>query len=184
MITNKAFKINNLGHLEIGGIDWCWNLPKRIRHSAVCLGRAINKDVAKDMLRRKEYPDSLICFASKALSVKAIYKIIQSENLGADVVSGGEPVHTRRRRSFDMDKVYFSRLHKKLRGACYGCLQIGRSLHRGYDNWDEFRLLSRVSRENNNAKINCRSSKSGRCRRRTPTLYTEPHCPIQKIPGF
>ena len=31
----------------------------------------------------------LICYASKALSCKELYRIVDSEGLGADVVSGG-----------------------------------------------------------------------------------------------
>jgi len=34
--------------------------------------------------------NGLICYASKALSCKELYRIVHSENLGADVVSGGE----------------------------------------------------------------------------------------------
>ena len=152
MITNKAFKINNLGHLEIGGID-CVDLAKEFGTPLYVLDEQSIRDVCKRYVTAaKEYPDSLICFASKALSVKAIYKIIQSENLGADVVSGGE-LYTAAAAGFDMDKVYFHGNNKSY-GELVMAVKLG--VHCiVVDNWDELELLNRVSRENNNAKINC-----------------------------
>jgi diaminopimelate decarboxylase len=47
-----------------------------------------------------------VLFASKALCNQAIYKIIQSEGLGADVVSGGE-LYTALSADFPAEKMYF-----------------------------------------------------------------------------
>ncbi|HEY8424025.1 MAG TPA: diaminopimelate decarboxylase [Clostridia bacterium] len=152
MIPNKSFKINQLGHLEIGGID-CVDLVKEFGTPLYVLDEQTIRDVCKKYVSAlKEYPDSLICFASKALSTKAIYKIVQSENLGADVVSGGE-LYTAASAGFDMNKVYFHGNNKSYDELVLAfklgvhCVVI--------DNYNDIELLTRISRENNNAKIKC-----------------------------
>jgi diaminopimelate decarboxylase len=47
-----------------------------------------------------------VLYASKALSCKALYKIVNSEGLGADVVSGGE-LYTALSAGMPADKIYF-----------------------------------------------------------------------------
>ena len=54
----------------------------------------------------KEYGDGLICYASKAFSCKEIYRIVNDEGMGTDVVSGGELL-TAAAAGMPMDKVYF-----------------------------------------------------------------------------
>ena len=58
-----------------------------------------------DVLKR-EYPDSTVCYASKAFCCKAIYKILAPLGLGADVVSGGE-LYTALSGGMDPKKIYF-----------------------------------------------------------------------------
>lgn len=57
--------------------------------------------------------NGLPLFASKALSCMAMYKIVQSEGLGADVVSGGE-LFTAIKSGFDTSKIYFHGNNKTL----------------------------------------------------------------------
>ncbi len=54
----------------------------------------------------KRYGDAKVLFASKALSTKAIYKIVGEEGLGADVVSAGE-LHTALAGGMPASKIYF-----------------------------------------------------------------------------
>jgi diaminopimelate decarboxylase len=152
MITNKSFKINEQGHLEIGGID-CVDLAKQFGTPLYVLDEQSIREVCKKYASAlKEYPDSLVCYASKALSTKAIYKIVQSEGLGADVVSGGE-LYTAASAGFDMDKVYFHGNNKSYDELVLAyklgvhCIVI--------DNYNDIDLLTRISSENNNAKIKC-----------------------------
>lgn len=152
MITNKSFKINEQGHLEIGGID-CVDLAKQFGTPLYVLDEQSIREVCKKYTSAlKEYPDSLVCYASKALSTKAIYKIVQSEGLGADVVSGGE-LYTAASAGFDMDKVYFHGNNKSYDELVLAyklgvhCIVI--------DNYNDIDLLTRISSENNNAKIKC-----------------------------
>lgn len=152
MITNKSFKINEQGHLEIGGID-CVDLAKQFGTPLYVLDEQSIREVCKKYASAlKECPDSLVCYASKALSTKAIYKIVQSEGLGADVVSGGE-LYTAASAGFDMDKVYFHGNNKSYDELVLAyklgvhCIVI--------DNYNDIDLLTRISSENNNAKIKC-----------------------------
>ncbi len=58
-----------------------------------------------DILKR-EYPDSTVCYASKAFSCIGIYNILKSLGLGADVVSGGE-LYTALKGGMDPPNIYF-----------------------------------------------------------------------------
>jgi len=54
----------------------------------------------------KRYPDTLVIYASKAFLNKALALIFKEEDLGLDVVSGGE-LSIARSANFPLDKVYF-----------------------------------------------------------------------------
>ncbi|MCH5155949.1 MAG: diaminopimelate decarboxylase [Clostridiales bacterium] len=58
-----------------------------------------------DVLKR-EYPDSTVCYASKAFCCTAIYNLLAPLGLGADVVSGGE-LYTALKGGMDPQKIYF-----------------------------------------------------------------------------
>jgi diaminopimelate decarboxylase len=51
-------------------------------------------------------PDARVLYASKALCFAGLYKVLQSENIGADVVSAGE-MHTARAGGFDLANACF-----------------------------------------------------------------------------
>ena len=56
---------------------------------------------------RKHFPEgSLPLFASKACSFRQIYRIVQEEGLGIDVVSSGE-IYTAKSAGFDLSRSYF-----------------------------------------------------------------------------
>ena len=69
----------------------------RIRH---------NINIYKNSLKKHFGDDALMLYASKACSFKYIYKIMQDENVGIDVVSSGE-IWTAKAAGFDMTKAYF-----------------------------------------------------------------------------
>ena len=68
----------------------------------------IRRNCAKyrEALREFFGDDSCALYASKAASFKMIYKIINEEGLGADVVSCGE-IYTALKAGFPMEKAYF-----------------------------------------------------------------------------
>lgn len=85
-----------------------------------------------------------VLYASKAFSAKKIYKIIESENFGIDVVSGGE-LYTALAANFDREKIYFhgnNKSEEELRFAIES--KIERIV---IDNFDELLLIEKLSKE-------------------------------------
>ena len=100
-------KINSDGHLEIGGID-CLNLVRDYGTPLYAIDESCIRKAckgSKDILT-EQYPDSSVLYASKAFCALAIYKIIQSEGLGLDVVSGGE-LYTALKAGMSPHNIYF-----------------------------------------------------------------------------
>ena len=107
MGTHQLHNKNAKGHLEIGGCDTVeltqkFSTPlyvldyKKIEYEATSI-----VDAAK-----RFYPNSLICYASKALACTALYAITAKLGLGADVASGGE-LYTAMHAKVDPNGVYF-----------------------------------------------------------------------------
>lgn len=74
----------------------------------------------------ERYPGSLVVYAGKAFLTTAMCKIIESEGLGLDVVSGGE-LHTALAANFPMKRVFFhgnSKADEELRYAAEA--EVGR----------------------------------------------------------
>lgn len=80
------------GHLCIGGADTV-TLAKTHGTPLYVLDETMIRENCRGYERviAEEYGgNGLICYASKALSCKELYRIVDAEGLGADVVSGGE----------------------------------------------------------------------------------------------
>lgn len=107
MKLRETLRINERGHLQIGGCD-CVDLGKRYGTPLYVMDEAYIRSVCRGYtaLLSKKYPNATVAYASKAFSARAIYKIVQSEGLGADVVSGGE-LYTARSAGMSADKIYF-----------------------------------------------------------------------------
>ncbi len=91
----------------------------------------------------KRYPDTLVIYASKAFLNKALALIFKEEDLGLDVVSGGE-LSIARSANFPLDKVYFhgnNKTPEELELALNW--SIGRVV---VDNFYELELLSRLAK--------------------------------------
>jgi len=109
MILYDHFKINSKGHLEIGGCDSVELAEKygtplyvldenQIRNNCRAYKNAIKKYLGEN--------GGDVAFASKALSFKGIYNIIQEEGLYTDIVSSGE-LETVKAAGFPLEKSYF-----------------------------------------------------------------------------
>lgn len=105
--TRDTLKINQFGHLEIGGAD-CVSLAEQFGTPLYVL----DEDYIRKMMRiyrdtiQQEYDgNGLVLYASKAFSCKAIYAIANSEEIGVDVVSGGE-LYTALQTGFPANKIY------------------------------------------------------------------------------
>ena len=84
--------VNIQGHLCIGGADTV-TLAKTHGTPLYVMDENMIRENCRGFERviAEEYEgNGLICYASKALSCKELYRIVDSEGLGADVVSGGE----------------------------------------------------------------------------------------------
>ena len=106
MYLTGTMKINNAGHLEIGGID----VLDLVREQGTPLW-VIDEEGFRDNCRRfkdsfNKYGDALVLYASKALCSLSICRIIEEEGLGLDVVSGGE-LYTALQAGFPPEKIFF-----------------------------------------------------------------------------
>lgn len=104
MIKFGDFSVKN-SHLIFDGCDLTkiaeqFGTPCYVL-SLSAMTKAIN--AYKDVLA-KHYPNSMICFASKALSCVGIYTIANELGIGCDVVSGGE-LYTALKGGMDASKI-------------------------------------------------------------------------------
>ncbi len=107
MNERETLKINSKGHLEIGGAD-AVDLARQFGTPLYVYDEAhIRKmmGVYRDVLRKEYGENSLVLYASKAFSCKAIYRVADEENIGVDVVSGGE-LYTALQAGFPAKKIY------------------------------------------------------------------------------
>ena len=107
-MISRCLSVNSEGHLAIGGLD----VPSIAREYGTPVMimdedniRATCREYREAM--KKHYGDNfLVCFASKALSMRYMYRILSEENMGVDVVSGGE-LYTANSADFPCDRIYF-----------------------------------------------------------------------------
>ena len=107
MNQRSTLKVNGAGHLEIGGCD-AVELAARFGTPLY----VFDEDYIRLMMRTyrlaldKYYGgNGMVLYASKAFSCKAIYAVANSENIGVDVVSGGE-LYTALSAGFPAEKIY------------------------------------------------------------------------------
>ena len=106
MNERETLKINDKGHLEIGGCD-AEELARRFGTPLYVFDEAYIREMMrtyKKSLEENYGGYGVVLYASKAFSCKAIYKIAQSEGIGADVVSGGE-LYTALSAGFPADRI-------------------------------------------------------------------------------
>ena len=107
MNVRDTLKINEKGHLEIGGADSVF-LAENFGTPLYVFDEAYIRKmmrVYKDTLAKEYDGNGLILYASKAFSCQAIYRIADQENIGVDVVSGGE-LYTALKAGFPAEKIY------------------------------------------------------------------------------
>ena len=108
MIENTNLRINEKGHLVIGGYDSV-ELAKEFGTPLYVLDEDVirsNMRMYKNAMDKYYEGKGLVLYASKALCTMALCRIAQQEGLGLDVVSGGE-LYTAKKAGFPMKKVYF-----------------------------------------------------------------------------
>ena len=146
MFVSDAIGINNQGHLTFGGADTV-EIAREFSTPAYVLDENSIRENLREMQKalNENYENGgLVLFASKALSFMEMYRICKSENVGVDVVSGGE-IYTAYKAGFDMEKVCFHGNNKtpdELKMAID--LGVGRI---AVDNFYELNLLSEIALE-------------------------------------
>ncbi len=107
MNERETLKINNKGHLELGGAD-CVELAQKFGTPVYLFDEKHIRNmmsVYRDTLKKYYRGNGMVLYASKAFSCQAIYRIALEENIGVDVVSGGE-LYTALSAGFPAQKIY------------------------------------------------------------------------------
>ncbi|OGC23431.1 diaminopimelate decarboxylase [candidate division WOR-1 bacterium RIFOXYB2_FULL_42_35] len=100
-------KINQAGHLEIGGCDLV-EVAQEFGTPLYVLDEATIRDRCQQYVNafKKHHANTEVIYASKALCTAALLKIVASEGLGFDCSSGGE-IYTALKAGCDPKKIYF-----------------------------------------------------------------------------
>ena len=145
MLTN-SYDVNSLGHLCIGGAD----TVELSQQFGTPLYVFDEKDVRNNCKEFKGAMDeyyggnALVLYASKAFSCKEMYRLVDSEGLGADVVSGGE-LYTALSAGFPAEKIYFHGNNKTREELEYALdSKIGRIVA---DNIFELETINELAKE-------------------------------------
>ncbi|MFD1672200.1 diaminopimelate decarboxylase [Agrilactobacillus yilanensis] len=140
-----TIQTNSAGHLAIGGVDTLalaekYGTPLYVYDVALIRERIRGfKKVFED--RKLKYH---ISYASKAFSVKAMYRLLKEEGIGADVVSGGE-IYTAQQAGFPMAQTSFNG-NNKSRAELEMAVEAGVG-HIILDNFHEIELLEAILTE-------------------------------------
>lgn len=148
MFVSECLNVNEKGHLTIGGCDTV-ELAKEYGTPLYVIDEDTVRNTCKSYVNsiNKYYKgNGLPLYASKALSCKALVQLAMSENMGLDVVSGGE-LYTAMQASFPVEKIQFhgnNKTEEELKMAL-DC-NIGRIV---VDNLYELGLLNSLASERN-----------------------------------
>lgn len=145
MKLHGTMKINSAGHLEIGGCDTT-ELIREFGSPLYVMDEQLIRQNCRNYVQafRSVYPESEVIYASKVFSNRAVCRLVMEEDMGLDVVSGGE-LHTALSVGFPASRIFFHGNNKsadELRMA----LQAG--IHRIIcDNFYELELLNQLAGE-------------------------------------
>ncbi|MGB3507983.1 MAG: diaminopimelate decarboxylase [Microcoleaceae cyanobacterium] len=138
-------KVNSLDHLEIGGWD-VTSLVEKFGSPLYILDEYTLRTACRqyrDALTNYYPGESLVLYASKAWSCLAVCAICGSEDLGIDVVSGGE-LYTALQAGVKPEKIYFHGNNKSeaelILAIETGCIIV-------VDNWLELKTLANLTNE-------------------------------------
>ena len=148
MFVSENLSVNEKGHLTIGGCDTV-ELAKQYGTPLYVLDEnKIRKTCRSYVDSFKKYYDGngMPLYASKALSCKELCRIINQENLGLDVVSGGE-IYTALQSGYPMEKVHFHGNNKTAEEIKFALdSKVGKFV---VDNLYELKLLNDIACEKN-----------------------------------
>jgi diaminopimelate decarboxylase len=138
--------VNEHGHLTVGGIDTA-DLAAEYGTPLYVLDEDVvrkNCRTYTEAMHRYFGEDAAPLFASKALCVKSIYPVVQSEGMCVDTVSPGE-IYTALAAGFPPEKMFFHGTNKTDEDIAYGVASgVGYFV---VDNLNELRTLDRIAGE-------------------------------------
>lgn len=108
MYVNDCITINEKGHLAIDNCDTV-ELAKEYHTPVYVMSENTIRSACRDYVTAfdKYYNgQGMVLYASKALSCLEIYRIMKQENMGIDVVSGGE-LYTALKAGFPAENIHF-----------------------------------------------------------------------------
>ena len=145
-IMPKTTKINENGNLEIGGCD-CVQLAEKYSTPLYVLDEEGIRTIAKEYKNAfMDYPETNMLYASKAFCSKAMFTIMNSENFGFDLVSGGE-IYTAIKSGVDLKNSLFNGNNKTFDELS---LAIDNNIGRiSVDNFFELALLATILKSKN-----------------------------------
>lgn len=148
MYVNDCISVNEKGHLTVGGCDTV-ELAKEYGTPLYILDENVIRNTCKSYVKsfEKYYNgNGLPLYASKALSCLELCRIVNQENMGLDVVSGGE-LYTAIKAGFPTEKIHFhgnNKTPEELKMALEN--NIGKIV---VDNLYELELLNSIAGEMN-----------------------------------
>ncbi len=145
-IMPMTARINDLNHLEIGGCDTV-GLVKKYGSPLYVYDEYTLRTCCREYKEAfAGYNNVFVLYASKAFMSRTICRIMESEGLGLDVVSGGE-IYTAVNSAFPMEKCYFNGNNKT-----HDELEFALSCNTGritVDNFHELKLLNKIAKSKN-----------------------------------
>ena len=145
MLRLGTQRVNDAGHLEIGGCD-CVELAKEFGTPLYVLDEGLVRENCRGYLTAfsNDATDVEIVYAGKALLTTAICRIMEQEGLWLDVCSAGE-LHTAIRADFPADRILFHGNYKSERELRMATeLPVGRLV---IDNVPEIAQVNEIGRE-------------------------------------
>lgn len=140
-----AQRVNEQGHLEIGGCDTV-ELAKEFGTPLYVMDEALIRQNCRDYVKgfQSRYENSSIAFAGKAFLTTAMCRIVDQEGLYLDVASPGE-LYTALKAGFPVEKVYY---HGNFKTESDLRMALNRGVGRiVVDNLDELTLLRQIGRK-------------------------------------
>lgn len=147
-MLHDCLNVNEKNHLTIGSFDTV-ELAKEYGTPVYVMDEDMirtNCRIYRDTLKNCFGEGSMPLYASKAFSCKKIYEIAKEENIGIDVVSGGE-LYTAYKAGFPMEKAFFHGNNKTAQD-----MELAFDCKLGYfvvDNLDELAMLNELAGKRN-----------------------------------
>ncbi len=108
MLVSENLSVGKNGHLNIGGVDTV-EIAKEYGTPVYVMDEDLIRKNCRDFRESMEKfygGKGLVCYASKAFACKEMYRVVESEGCGADVVSGGE-IYTAVKAGVSPEKLVF-----------------------------------------------------------------------------